>query len=66
MKGLVAFFHFAVVDVADDVLAFVGVQFLAEMDFVDLFTFKKLLMRDALEVEHLHKVHHIVGTEHRI
>ena len=66
MEGLVALAHLAVVDIADDVLVLVGVQFLAELDFVDFLALKQLLARDASKVEHLHKIHHVVRTKHRI
>ena len=63
---VIALADLAVVDVSDDIHVFGRVQFLAELDLIDLLAFEKLFVRDASEVEHLHEVHHIVGTEHRI
>ena len=66
MVNRIAFFHFAVVDIADDILVFVRIQFLAEMDFVDFLALEKLFVRDATEVVYLHEIHHVIGPEHRI
>ena len=35
-----ALFHLTVVDIADDISVLIGIQFLAEMYFVDLLAFK--------------------------
>ena len=40
MIDCIAFFHLAVVDITDDVLVFLRIQFLAELDFIDLLAFK--------------------------
>ena len=62
----IAFFHLAIVDITNDIDVFIGIQFLAELDLVDLLAFEELLTRDALEFVNLHEIHHVVRSKHRI
>ena len=62
----ITFFYFAIVDIPHHILVLVRIQFLAKLDLVDFLAFKELFTRDASKVKHLHKVHHIVGAQHRI
>ena len=63
MVDRIAFFHLAIVNIADDVDVFVGIQFLAELDLIDLLALEELFTRNALELVDLHEIHHIVWAK---